>query len=97
MTDNARRIQALALVLVIFVVASLVLGGGVGLIIDKLAIPDSLIYQRNETYQREQQPYCHVWTVKLSNWRPNTTVTLANRNSVPDLSAQQNTFTIQVK
>jgi hypothetical protein len=28
MTDNARRIQALALVMVIFVVASLVLGGG---------------------------------------------------------------------
>jgi hypothetical protein len=69
----------------------------VDLIIDELAIPDSLIYQRNETYKREQQPYCHVWIVKLSNWRPSTTITLTNRNSILDHSAQQNTFTIEVK
>lgn len=55
----------------------------VELIVNNNRISESLIFQRNETYLRQRLGYCHVWLVKLSNWRSRRKVTLESRRWSP--------------
>jgi len=69
----------------------------VELIVDGIRIPDDLIYQRDETYNRQQLAYCHTWSIKLSNWESGSTVRLENRNNLSPLVPQYNIFVLNVE
>jgi len=69
----------------------------VELLVDGSDVPEALIYQRDEVYDRSENAYCHVWMVKLSNWRSGATVRLENRASFSSLDSTSNVFVIQVE
>lgn len=67
------------------------------LLVDGATVPETLIYQRDRVHNRTETPYCHTWTIKLSDWHSGTTVTLENRASLSFFKATSNVFVIQVK
>jgi hypothetical protein len=72
-------------------------GALVELLVDGEQIPDDLVYQQDETYERQQNAYCHTWTIKLSNWSSGVRVRLENRARAGSLPAQHNVFLIEVQ
>jgi hypothetical protein len=69
----------------------------VGLFVDGEKIPENLIYQRDEEYDRSTNAYCHVWIVKLSNWRSGASIKLENRAVASILDTDRNEFLIKVE
>jgi hypothetical protein len=69
----------------------------VELLVDGNMVPGALIYQRDEVYDRNENAYCHVWVVKLSDWRSSATVKLENRASFPSFYLKGKALLIQVK
>ncbi|OGF57549.1 MAG: hypothetical protein A2Z21_05820 [Candidatus Fraserbacteria bacterium RBG_16_55_9] len=69
----------------------------VELIVDDVRIPSDLIYERDETYDRVQNAFCHVWLVKLTEWESGATVRLENWATTPSLGEQDNLFVVNVK
>jgi hypothetical protein len=69
----------------------------VELLVNNIRIPDNLIYQRDETYNRQQNAYCHTWFVKFNEWQSGSTVRLENKTKAGSLGTQHNVFVINVK
>lgn len=69
----------------------------VELIVDGVKIPSSLIYQRDEVYERPRSGYCHTWSIKLSNWQAGSSVRLENRATAGSLRPQSNVFVMNVQ
>jgi hypothetical protein len=67
--------------------------------VNNTLVPDVLIYQRNEIYEREENSHCHTWNIKLSNWQSGSSVRLENKANVPgaDFGLQNNIFIINVQ
>jgi len=75
-----------------------VLFAQVKLMVDNVRIPDDLIFQRDETYERTEMAYCHVWLIKLDSWQKGSIIQLENSGKTSPFSVQNNnTFVMQVK
>ena len=56
----------------------------VDLFVEQIRVPDALVYQRDETYNRERFGYCHTWLIKLSDWKRGTTIRLQSKFKTAD-------------
>jgi tetratricopeptide (TPR) repeat protein len=69
----------------------------VDLIVDNVRIPHNLIYQQEKTYNRQQNAYCHIWLIKLSDWQSGSTVRLENRARISIFDTHKNIFLMNVQ
>lgn len=67
------------------------------LVVDNVRLPEEVIFERDETYDRNENSYCHTWFTKLSNWQQKQTIRLENKAVILGLPTANNVFVMHVK